>query len=284
MGNATEPPHTRPTLLKELWSWFELFVERRTAFDRRKHPKTFWGGAIFTAIVSYFTIAVPIGAPNPLPSMETLSPYTQTAAVGGLACEQFVPDEWEREVGDLEFDGSVWTIATGSPNGLLRFKERIPLESDIGVVFVPASEKQVNFVITMHDIYELVVGDGGYQGITLKTSRGNGQAMEIAPTVGGERRVIFGDGPMEPGADVKVILSQGVSKVADGSYELILRIAKTSFLELNSHPPTVYATYHFPLSPQFNYRDESAWFSLGLKSASDGSVVAAEILCVDGVQ
>lgn len=260
-----------------------VHVERRTGLSRSTHPRLFRLASIGVPMVAFssmYFVAIPFGAPNPVNIVHPAS-KSQIAAVGGLDCKQFNPSEWDRGQGQLNFDGSVWSVATGSPNGLLRFGERIPLDSNIEVTFVPASAKQVNFIITMHDIYELVVGDGSYQGITLKTAKGDNQKMKLTPTVDGKRRVIFQNGHMEPGADVKVVINQGVSRLENGSYELNLRIARTSFAETPSSIPTVYATYNFLLPPRFNYKDEMAWFSVGLKAASDRSLVAVEILCVD---
>jgi len=270
----------RRTIWRELRLLAEGLIERRTFLSKKKHPRLFrYVGIPSTPILIYLLVAMPyFGAPDPRDFLWKESPRTQVAAVGGLSCQQFNPDEWEQEYGDLDFDGSVWTVANGAGGGLIRHREKVPLNASIKLTMIPSSETQVNFFITTHDLYEMVVGDGDYRGITLKTAKGKGQPMTPMLTTDGEDRVIF---PMDSGGDVTIVLDQSISQLADGSYTLQLQLAKTSFLNENPSAPKIFATWNFPLPPQYKYEAEPVWFSLGLDAASDDSKVAAEIVCVE---
>ena len=194
-------------------------------------------------------------------------------------CRRFDPTEWQTGQGVLLRDGDAWVLASSSASGLLRYHDWIPLNDVVKVVFVPHSEREVNVVLTMHDLYEIVVGDGGYQGITVKAAKGDGQPLKLIADSKGDRRTIFPDGPMERGADVVVAIEQGVSQLGDGSYVLHLSFKRTSYNGLT--PQNVYATYNFELPPSFSYIGDSGRFSIGLKRATDASRVAAEFICVE---
>lgn len=242
--------------------------------------------------VALFAILIFIGAWSDLHTLTgipTMKDMVLAATAWGFAtayvpansapCAVFNPQDWQIGQGLLiESDKNVWHVATSAPNGHFRYNKAVPLDSDIELIFIPLSEKEVNFVLTMHGIYEIIVGDGGYQGVTVKTSHGESGKYILATSTNGDRRSVFKGGPLEYGADVNVVIQQGVSRLSDGTYELNLRLARKSYL--GREAPPVFATYSFPLSPEFNYRTDKGRFSIGLKAASDESKVSAKILCV----
>ena len=206
------------------------------------------------------------------------------AAVGPLSvqqvkCKAFNVEEWEKGQGILLRDGNLWSVATSAPNGLLRYKKHVSLDQDVKITFVPHSETQVNFVATMHDLYEVDVGDGNFKRITLKVTQGADRPMKLMAYTNGRFSNSFDGIGMEPGSDVTLVLSQGVSRLGDGSYLLNLQLARNSYE--TKTPSDVLATYSFALPPNFSYIGDDARFSIGLKAASDHSKVAAEFLCVE---
>jgi hypothetical protein len=205
--------------------------------------------------------------------------HTQVAtAVGGLACQQFNPNEWELGYGLLTFDGSTLQVVEGVGGGLLRWEREVPLNASVKITVIPESEKQFNFVVLMHDLYEMNIGDGDYRGITLKVAGAKGQPMKRISTTEGEDRVVF---PMDRGGDVTVVLDQWTSALDDGSMMLVLQVAKTTFFNGDPTPPKEIGTWRFPLPSQIRHKDVPGKLSIGLNSASDGTRVAAEIVCVD---
>lgn len=259
-------------------------VNKKWGINKESHPKLFPFFIIFL-IVSI--LAIPGSFLNWYGLPELFSKYfpgdTQAAAViisQPTKCKPFNPSNWETGQGELTNYDSVWILSTSSPNGMFRFKDLVPINTDLRVVFVPHSDSQVNFVITMHDIYEVVVGDGSYQGITVKVAQGNNQKMKIIPNTDGFTRNIFDDGEMEKGNAITVILDQGISLLDNGEYELNLKLSRGS--AISDSTKKVFATYNFPLPPKFSFGEETGGrVSIGLRAATDKSKIATEIICFE---
>lgn len=253
-------------------------VEKRTGASKEKHPKIykiiFVFFIIFILLVLYF-------------SYKNYSNNSQQATLvllsrDGNECKKIDLIEWETGQGELIINDNLWSIASMSSNGMLRYKESIQLSSEIKITFVPYSEKQINFILLVHDLYEIVIGDGGYQGVTLKASPGNNRQMRTIKNTEGYTRNIFEKGELNSGVDVTVVLNQKISRLEDDSYEINISILYRSGIE--NEEDKLFATYDFPLPPKFNYEKENMKFSMGLLAANDNTDVSVEVLCFEASQ
>ena len=256
-------------------------LDKKMLVNRERHPKTFLFFVVFSiAFVIYASVHFGIDVYNTYNWIAGLIQPSQTLIQTNQVtneCKKFNFTEWETGQGELIRDDNLWSLSATSSNGLLRYKEPVSLTSEIKVIFIPYSEEQINFALHVHDLYEVVIGDGGYQGVTLKVSPGNDQPMRIIENTDGHKRNIFKKGELAPGTDVTIILNHGISRIEDDSYEVNIRISYR--YEIESAKDKLFATYDFPLPPKFNYEESSMRFSMGLLAADNNTNVSAEILC-----
>lgn len=243
-----------------------------------------WKRAVISFVSTWLTLHSFIGLPIPKdfvpwPAFLGASVVSTVPSSSVRRCNVFNSEHWQTGQGLLVQEGDLWRVATSAPNGLFRYENAVPLNSNIRIDFVPQSDSQMNFVVTMHDLYEMTIGDGSYHNVTVKTARGDGQEMEITSTVDGKRSVVFSDGDIKKGTEVNLVLQQAISRIENNNYELNLRLSKRS--PDSTATSQVLATYVFPLPPTLKYESDNARFSVGLKAATDETRVAAKILCVD---
>ena len=135
-------------------------------------------------------------------------------------------------------------------------------------------------IVTAHDLYELVVGDGDYHRTTFKVSTGNNQGMNIIPNTEGDRKSIFSEGDLRPGEEINLILDQKLSSFDDGSYEVNLKIRHLP--KITGGPEKIFATYNFNLPPNMlQSATTTLWLSIGLLAAKDRSKVAIDFTCFE---
>ena len=264
--------------IQEIKDTFHRNVERKTAATKKTNPRTY---GLFVVIFVIILIVGGLIVYNNLSNSNTGQNQTGIilSSQSGNKCKNFNIEDWQTGQGQLIQEGNLLSIASTSSNGMLRYKEFIPLSSDIKITFVPYSEEQINFVLHAHDLYEIVIGDGGYQGVTLKASPGSGQSMKTIKNIDGYKRNIFEKGELSPGTDITVVLDQGISRLEDNSYEVNIRIKYRYGLEDDEEK--LFATYDFPLPPKFNYEETNMRFSIGLLTAGNGTKVSTEILCFE---
>lgn len=232
-------------------------------------------------IWTFFAPLVNMPTPKTLLSQVITSQLIYQSPVLGTGgadpkCRIFDVSEWQQGQGLLDFENNIWTVADNAPNGLLRFKRPIPLNSVVSLIFTSYSQNQVNLVITAHDLYEVSVGDGDYRGINVKVFNGNDGETEFISDHDGDIKKVF---PMTFGEEFTVVLNQGISKLDDGSYELNLRVGQAPAWGTDTSP--LFATYNIPLPSKFSSPEASMRLSIGLKAAYDNSQVSAEFLCVN---
>ena len=115
-------------------------VKKRILASKEEHPKTY---KIFSIIFLIVVISITaIFIYNNWPS-KNIDPGAGIVSIN--ECKKFDLEEWERGQGQLILEGNLWSVASASSNGLLRYKEFILLSSDIKVTFVE--------VITCHNLF-----------------------------------------------------------------------------------------------------------------------------------
>lgn len=267
--------------VKEFKNWFDRFVKNRIRLDKEEHATIYYivlitfiacliiifCGAIYGSVC---LISWAFSGDKTDPSIpETPSPPSENE------CKKFDLVEWQTGQGQLIQENNIWSVAPGSRKGLLRYPKSISLSSEIEVVFMPHSEEQINFVLLVHDLYEVVVGDGGYQGTNLKIW--DGQKWKIINNTEDYPRNIFEKGELSPGNVITIVLEQDISRLEDNSYEVNISILYSPRIE--GEDDKLFATYDFPLPPEFKYKEETARLSMGLLAANNGTKVSAEFLC-----
>ena len=94
----------------------------------------------------------------------------------------FTPDKWndgEGNLAALRKDPSTLILPLNFTSGLLRYDEPINTDVDYEIIFKPLGDKAINFVINIPEIYEIIIGDGDYETITLKYSLGLSQPVNV---------------------------------------------------------------------------------------------------------
>jgi hypothetical protein len=285
--------------LSQYIDWIEIMVENQFRLSQERHALLFplvkWF-LIFFLPVAWLSLFVSIISPlvlivknqTELPILASLgkifNPETQNQSSSFIAPVSkpciFSEKEWEKGQGSLikDKDQPIFILATTSKNGLLRFSRSIPPNSKVVFNFVPLGEEFINTVMHFHNLYEVIIGDGSYNTITVKASRGEGQQMDFIRNNEGELRV-FVPGGFKIGNDISIQIIQ--KPISTDEYEVFLTIYYYSSSSKLSQRQVLNRQYYFSIPPQFKFEDEPLRVSIGMVNAESNSIIKSKFLCFE---
>jgi hypothetical protein len=170
--------------------------------------------------------------------------------------------DWVRWYGkvsqDFE-DKNHFTLPLNSSSVLFKYAGRIEDFSSCEFIFIPRSEISINYVISLDEIYQIVIGDNDFWTVTLRaTDAIGGDLVPIREDITQKTRPRLLS-KVKNGTTVKASLNQGF--IDDGKYQIDLTVTyKRDTSELDEAQTSKF-TWTFEPSPEIL---ESPSLSVGL--------------------
>lgn len=186
----------------------------------------------------------------------------------------FKESEWETGFGVLERrEDNLFVLAsTTQRNGLLRYKKSVESDSEITFTFTPLSESSINVVITIHELYEIIIGDGdNIRRVTTKANLHEGSPMVLISANQEDAKNFFLPNSFVVGKEVTVRIIQ--KPLVNNEFELIL----TVFPEPGSEGIT--KNYQFPIPTEFEGTEKPLRISVGVIKTQNTEDVLTRLRC-----
>jgi hypothetical protein len=187
----------------------------------------------------------------------------------------FKTTAWGNATGDLAFYGkntNRMILPNGTVSGLLKYNEKINSSSMFDLHFVPYGDRAINFVVSLPEIYEIVIGDGDYRTVTLKVSPGVGQQFQPLLAVGRDKERVSLGHEIKKGSQVGLNIKQELLPSGHLWVQFDISYWPTEINDVVTEP----FAYEFNPSPKIH---DALYLELGLfRNARDESAIEVEMI------
>jgi len=174
---------------------------------------------------------------------------------------EFDSNKWHDSEGNLAIirkEPNILILPLNDSSGLLKYSDPIPVDSIYEIKFIPLGDTAINFVVTIPEIYEIVIGDKDYRTISLKYSSEINQPPSIPvreKTTGLDRPKLTY--PVNKNSEIGINIEQKL--MSNGNLWVQFDIHYWAEDKKQKLPQSF--TYEFKPSPRI---DDSLFLNLGL--------------------
>jgi len=228
---------------------------------------SFSGGIfIIDGVVSFVSIRINVSDEISIQS----SNFTASAiqSIKQINDCRFDTQQWVSAQGLLtETKKNVFLVASTSVSSLIQYESSIFSDSEIDFIFTPLTEEFINVVLTLHNFYEVVIGDSDLRSITVRDIENKSMVLP---------KIILGEN-LSIGKDVRLNIIQKPSPINSQAWEIILTAYYYS--EKLKSETSITRKYNIPIPHKFKNTNDPLRVSVGIINTQDIIDTEAQFKC-----
>lgn len=254
------------------------FIKKWSRLDLRNYkPKTRITGSIIVCVISLVLfVGLMTGAILGIKNVFFPGVSSEFPQVGPEESDYFSDftdkEKWMQYLGKISVDFNnphYFFLGSDTPRALLKFHKQLLEKKEVTFIFKPLSQDAINIVISVGDLYEIIIGDNNYKIVSVKTRLATtGEWMPVPEESG--RNLI-----KDIRRDSEVIVKINTEHYLDGNYSLTLDVKYITSKPLKAGHQNFHGQYIFtPPFQQYKPLD----ISIGLINPNHQSGIAAEFI------